>query len=270
MAAQQRIEYHWIENRIVTRTITRPPHTIAWRFDTDTRTVIATIEAQDRSFYLREGSASTPERIVDCVRHFKGVLVDESTEDFSVRMPAAVREELRAKLDEAIKSVQPQWGTFAEETDITGFLKGRLNGIAVEGDGWRVSVKSWTYRRNPKENTIGADLGVIFDVLSSGGRLIKAIWYQAKIVRGITTSLVNVPDLADQVDKMKRYTDESYVLLYTPDVIVTTPSLTSREFNSLTDNLVDGAICVKGDRNPIVIANTVDIKHVVEIYITAP
>src|SRR5688500_1177310 len=125
MAAQQRIEYHWIENRVVARTVFRQPYTVAWRFDEHTPKLVATIEEQDRSFYLREVPASTSQRIVYCVRHLKGVLVDESIEDFSVRMPTTVREELRAKLDEAIKSVQPQWDTFAEETDMTGFLKGR-------------------------------------------------------------------------------------------------------------------------------------------------
>src|SRR5437763_424565 len=138
MAAQERIEYHWIENRLVAKPITRPPNTIAWRFNRYASTLVATIEESDGSFYLRDGPAATPERIVDCVRLYKGVFVNDLTPDFSDRLPETARDELRAKLNEVILSALRQWQRFAEETDITGYLKGALDGIVVERDGWRV------------------------------------------------------------------------------------------------------------------------------------
>src|SRR5688572_25893673 len=93
MAAEERIEYHWIENRVVETHIFRPPGTILWRFNTSDDSLVATIEPIDRSFYLREGPAASPERIVDCVRLYKRVLVDDSIPDFSGQMPEAVRNE---------------------------------------------------------------------------------------------------------------------------------------------------------------------------------
>lgn len=235
-----------------------------------TRTLIATIEELDRSFYLREGPAESPERIADSVRLYKGVLVDDSIPDFSGRIPESAREELRAKLNETIASIHPQFNTFAEETDITGFLKGELSKIVVERDGWRIAVKGWTYNRNPKEKRTGADMGVIFDVLYGGERLIKVMWYQAKIVRGIPASLDNIQDLAEQITKMQQFTKEAYTLLYTPDVVVTTRGLDAANFEPLSDNLVEGAICERGDRDPKVIANTIDRQFVVEFFITGP
>lgn len=270
MAAQERREYHWIGNRVVERIISRPRGTVSWHFDKYEPTLVATIEEQDRSFYLREGRASTPERIVDAVRLYKGVLVDDSIPDFSGRMPGEVQEELRRRVNGAIISVTSQWGSFAEETDMTGHLKGELIKIDFERLGWSVAVKSWTYKRYPKEDKTGADLGIIFDIKLGEDRLIKAIWYQAKIVRGIPSSLDNVPDLADQVAKMGKFTKEHYTLLYSPDGMVTTRGMDVSSFQPLADNLVDGAICVRGDRNPRVVADTVDVKRVVTFFISGP
>lgn len=270
MVAQQRFEYHWIENRVVQRIVYRPEWVSQWRFNIRRRTLVAVIEESDRSFTVHHGPETSPERIVDCVRLYENVLADESIPDFSGRMPESVREELRTKLNEAITSVQRQLRSFAEETDITGHLKGKLNGIIVERDRWRIAVKSWTYKRNPKEHIIGADMGVIFDVLYGGKRLIKAMWYQAKIDKEGSASLDNVQDLAEQVEKMKRYTDEAYTLLYTPDVIITTRGMDEQDYKPLSDNLVEGAICERGDRDPKVISNTADIKQVLEFYITGP
>ncbi len=66
MAAHKRIEYHWIEKRLVDRRLDRPGGTTRWHFSND-RTLVATIEPLGKSFYLREGRAATEERVVDCV-----------------------------------------------------------------------------------------------------------------------------------------------------------------------------------------------------------
>ena len=267
MAAQERREYHWIENRIVETIVERPKLTDQWRFDRRTATLVATIEEQERSFYLREGPAATPARIVDSIRLYKGVLTDDSISDYSGAIPASVQAELRTKLNEVTDSILPQWSSFAEEPDISGYIKGKLNGIAVERDGWRVSVKAWTYNRRPKERDMGADLGIVFDVTYNGQRLIKACWYQAKIDKGAPLS--EVEDLADQVGKMQVYTREAYTLLFSADEIVAVRGMDRNDSNSLSDNLVEGVICRRGDRNPLVIANTVDIKHVVTFFVSA-
>jgi|ERR1043165_158494 hypothetical protein len=267
MAAQERTEYHWIENRIVETHAFRPRGTKQWRYG-KAKTLIATIEGVDRSFYLRDGPMATPERIVDCVRLYKGVFVDVATEDFARRIPVTVRNELRTKLNERIHTITEQWNTFAEEPDITGHLKGELPKVTVDRDGWRITINAWTYKRNPKEKEIGADFGVIFDVVYEGHRLVKAAWYQGKIVRVVDGPLEDIPDLADQVEKMSQHSSEVYSLLYSSVQIVAFRGMDLGDMQSFTENLIDGCICARGDRNPAFVAKTVDTTQTLTFFIT--
>jgi hypothetical protein len=266
MAAQKRIEYHWIENRVVPKTVQRPSYAKQWRFNTSDKTLIATIEPSDRSFGLREGPSHSAAREVDCIRIYRGVLVDDSMPDFSKRIPESIRIELKSKLDTALRSAPAQWEHFANEPDLTGHIRSALDGIVVSDQGWRIKISGWTYTPHPKEKEIGADLGVMFDTLHNGQRLIKASWYQAKIDRA--GPLDDLADLKEQVVKMRKYTKEAYTLLYTPDEIISVRGLDRVDGTSFSENLVDGAICNRGDRDPLVIANTVDIKHVVTFFIS--
>ncbi|HLG13014.1 MAG TPA: hypothetical protein VJH03_00600 [Blastocatellia bacterium] len=233
MAAEERIEYHWIENRLVQRRLTRPVGTKAWRFNRKTSTLVATVEPRNRSFFLLEGGAATPERLVDSVRSYKRVLVDDSTLDYTGSMPIAIREEFRAGLNNVISSALKQWDTFADEPDITGYFKGKLHGIVVERDGWRISMRAWTYDRNPKEKLLGLDLGIIFDVVYLGKRLIKAIWYQAKIAEEEPISLNTVPDLSEQVVRMRHHTKESYILIYTKEGVFTASDVSGYKISAV-------------------------------------
>lgn len=207
---------------------------------------------------------------MDCVRLYKRVFTDESIVDVSRGIPAAVQDELRAKLNEAISLTLEQWDSFAEEPDITGHLKGELAKIKVERDGWRVVIKSYTYKRRPKENEVGADLGVIFDILHRGQRVVKAIWYQAKIADPQTAQLDEIEDLAEQVAKMQEYTKEAYSLLYSPREIVAALGLDLGGAQPLSENILDGVKCMRGDRSPELIADTVDTKFVVRLFVSGP
>ena len=268
MLAQERVEYHWIEDRVVPRILLRPPKVKQWRFNRSEKTLIATIEDRERSFDLERGKAYSPEREVDVIRLHKGLLTDTSIPDYSFRMPQDVRDDLRAQLDQSVGSLLQQWPTFGEETDITGHLKGELQKVHVDRAGWRISVKSWTYKRYPKENLTGADLGVIFDIIHGEQRIIKAVWYQAKIDKGLP--LQDLEDLPEQVIKMWEHTKEGYILLYSPDQVLAMRAFDRRDSQTISENLVEGAICLRGDRDPLVIANTADIKHVVTVFISAP
>ena len=266
MFANERTEYHWIEGRVVPRIVIRPPWIQKWRFDLWESSLIATIEDRDRSFELREGPAYSPELEVDAIRMHRGVHVGHTTQDFSNLMPADTREELQRRLEQAVVPIIEQWASFAEETDITGLLKGELTKIRIDRAGWRIHVNGWTYKRYPKENEIGADLGVIFDVIHEGRRLIKAVWYQAKIDKGVPMD--KIPDLTRQIEDMNVYTKEAYSLLYGKDRVVAMRGLDISDMKPLSENLTEGAICIRGDRNPLVVANTVDCKHVVTFFIS--
>jgi len=42
------------------------------------------------------------------------------------------------------------------------------------------------------------------------------------------------------------------------------------KFQPLSDNIVEAAICERGDRTPAVVADTVDIRHVLTCFVTGP
>lgn len=270
MVAEERFEYSWVEGRVVEERVSRPLGISQWRFDRSTRNLVATIEGTDRSFLLIEGPAAKRGRIVDCVRLYKRVFTDDSTVDFSKELPAAVQDDLRAKLNEATSSIMKQWDSFAEETDMTGHLKGELAKVKVERDGWRVAIRTYTYKRYPKENKVGADLGIIFDILHLNRRVIKATWYQAKIADPQVIRLDEIEDLSEQVRKMQEHTKEAYSLLYSPRKIIVTQGLDLDSAQSFSENILDGVNCTRGDRNPELIADTVDTKFVVRLFISGP
>jgi len=270
MAAKKRIEYHWIENRIVSLPLSRPKNVSAWRFNRRESTLIATIEPRGRSFYLRNGPAATDERIIDCIRDFKGFLIDHKIEDFSKSIPKEILDQLSVKLNDAVSSTLDQWNSFAEETDVTGYLKGRLSQITIKIKDWIVSTRGWTYKRYPKEDIIGADLGIIFDIKAYDHRVVKAVWFQAKILESSPKSLSHLPNLKNQIEKMKVYTDEAYTLIYTKEKIDVCRGMDFGDLHPFSKNLLEGVSCFRGDRNPVFIANTVDVKQVVTFFLTGP
>lgn len=267
MIAHERTEYHWDDDRVVPIIIRRPPYVSQWRFDLHDPTLVATFEELDRTFQWREGRAFTPQRLADAIRIHRSVYADHQTQDFSRSMPRAVRARFEDEVETAIKGILEQWDSFAEETDITGHLKGELSKIRFELEGWSVHVKGWTYKRYPKENEIGADLGVIFDLIRGDERIIKAVWFQAKIDKG--APIDQIGDLLEQIDKMKKFTDEAYTLLFTRDSAIAMRGTDAGDAMPLSENLADGAACLRGDRNPLIVANTVDCKHVVRFVMSA-
>src|SRR5689334_10895925 len=132
MVAQERIEYHWIENRVVPRVLVRPAHVKQWRFNRAERTLIATIEEHERGLFLEKGPAHSSTREVDAIRLHRGLLADVSIPDYSASMPMIVRDDFKTKLNEALAPLHRQWLSFAEETDMTGHLKAELQKIQVD------------------------------------------------------------------------------------------------------------------------------------------
>jgi len=57
------------------------------------------------------------------------VLADDAILDYAGSMPQDMIKEFRARLNGVVSSILKQWDTFAEETDVTGYLKGRFKGL---------------------------------------------------------------------------------------------------------------------------------------------
>jgi len=270
MAALERYEYHLIADRIVQRKIVRPAGKKLWRYNRQSSTLIAVIEPSSESFSVRKGPAATDQLLVDAVRYFQGLLVDPKILDIGSEVPAEFAKHLSSHVGDAIWKAISQYRSFAEEEDITAFLKGLIQSDSLKYGDWEASIKAWTYSRRPKERDLGVDIGLIIDLLRRDLRVVKALWFQAKKSERRPVSILDLPDLSEQIIKMRSYTPESYALIYTPQEIYAFRGDAPENPLAVESVVFDGVICRRGDRTPRVVALTGDSKVVVEMLVTGP
>lgn len=124
MVARERFEYHLIDGRVVQRRLDRPPGKMLWRYNLNDPTLIVVIEPSGSSFSVHRGPAATNPLIVETVGRYMGLYADPKLPDLGPEVPVELAKDLSAHVAEALQQVLAQYGSFAEETDITGFLKG--------------------------------------------------------------------------------------------------------------------------------------------------
>lgn len=268
MITNERYEYHHIAGRVVERKVARPVKTKRWNYSLKCPTLIAVIEPFSESFSVRYGPAATNGLIVDAVRYFQGLLVDPNIPDIGPQVPTELARHLSIYVADSIRKVTSQYRSFAEETDITGFLKGLLQKDGFKHDGWEAEIKTWTYSRRPKERDLGVDIGLVIDLLRGDLRIIKAMWFQAKRTDSLPGNIFELPDLAGQVNSMQQHTSESYALIYTPLEIYAFRGDEPQKSLAFESVVYDGLLCRRGDRTPRVIALTGDSKLVIEMLVT--
>lgn len=96
------------------------------------------------------------------------------------------------------------------------------------------------------------------------------MWFQAKKLDLLPANILELPDLAEQLNQMQKYTKESYALLYTPQDFHVFRGDALKESLTIESVISDGLFCRRGDRSPRVIALTGDSKLVVELLVTGP
>lgn len=269
MVARERYEYHLAAGQVVQHKVDRPPGKKVWRFRPDSPTLIAVIEPSVDSFSVHPGPAATNELIVEAVGRFLGLYADPRLPDLGSEVPVELAKDLGAHVSGAIHQATSQYRSFAEETDLTGFLKGIIQKSGFSHGDWRAEVKAWTYSRRPKERDLGVDIGLIVDVLYRDLRTLKAMWFQAKKSDRLPRDIFELPDLRTQVSQMHAHTSEAYALIYTPEEMFAFRGDRPQEPLSVESVVYDGVLCRRGDRTPRVIALTGDSKVVVEMLITA-
>ena len=269
MRARERFEYHLIEGRMVQRRLPRPQGKKLWRYSLDVPTLIAVVEPSGRSFSVHPGPAASTSLIVEAVSRYMGLYADPRLPDLGPEVPVELAKDLSLHVAVVLQQALAQYDSFAEETDFTGFLKGALRREGFSHDGWNAEIKTWTYKRRPKERDLGVDIGLIVDVIHRDLRTLKALWFQAKLADSLPEDIFVLPDLAEQVSKMQRYTRESYALIYTPEKVLAFRGDQPREALPLDLLVYDGVLCRRGDRDPTVIALTGDSRLVVEMQIVA-
>jgi hypothetical protein len=268
MISNSRKEYHWIENRTIEKIVCRPENAKRWPFDVKNPTLVAVIEPRDNSFELRYGPARTDSRVVDAVRHYQGLYTDEKIADFGKDLTTSFIERTARRIKGIINEYTNQYNSFANEEDITGFIKGQLGNFEFEDDNTRVLIKTWTYARNPKERKLGLDIGVIFDILRGNQRVVKAIWIQAKRSEAQPEDILELPDLKGQLKDMQCYTNEAYALVYTPVGAEMYRADAPKMSIPVEDVMSESLNCKRGDRTPVVVALTGDSKLLIDVLVT--
>src|SRR5689334_9321069 len=115
----------------------RPAHVSRWHCRFDDRDLVAVIEETGGGgLSVREGPASTQQRLSDAMRQYLNVMTDVSVPDVGPHVPLALSAAVGKHVDTAIAAVLTQYGSLAEETDVSAPLKERLQSDHVELDGW--------------------------------------------------------------------------------------------------------------------------------------
>jgi hypothetical protein len=160
----------------------------------------------------------------------------------------------------------------SNEERTTGALFEHLDGV-YSASGWNVRIVSQGYSSagaGAKEKEIGADIGIIIDIASKQARVLKVLWLQAKRTEQLPQDILGLPDLAGQLNRMQTRTDEGYALIYTPQGVHVFSALDTSSQISLNDLLGTAMECVRGDRNPSLLVDTIDRDFVLEVLVSAP
>lgn len=268
MAAQFRYEFHWVDGRVVKRRVRRPDGKKQWQHSLHEDTLIAVIEPSEKGFSFRPGPAFSQHRAIEALLEYKGLLEGLTASDIGTAVPDTVAQHIANYIYHIVDRIKEQFDEFAEETDITGHLKGSLPSASFTQDGWKVKIRSWTYTRRPKERDYGIDLGVIADVQRGEERIVKAMWFQAKLAANKPDDILALPDLASQMADMQRHTNEAYALVYTPNDVVVYRGDDSQNALELPTVIAECVQCKRGDTEPIVVALTSDSRVMIEIFVT--
>lgn len=191
------------------------------------------------------------------------VYPESTSHDLGTRVPQRLREAFRDRmrevLDDVATKVSRRWENLHTENAMVGVLVGELDQLVLDEDGWSLRVDAQTFSDKVKEPVVGADLGWRVEIREGAQETVKGLLMQAKKADSIE-GWERLPDLAGQMTDMRRLTDEAYGLIFTPDGIVTT---NGPQIRPLIATLEEAVTCRRGDQNPMVVANTLDAKHVV-------
>ena len=135
-----------------------------------------------------------------------------------------------------------------------------------EVDGWELTVILQGFSSITKEPKTGADIGVIVDLKRYDLQISKAVWVQAKQSGKLPdNSIASLKDLRGQIEDMLVHTEEAYAMVYSVDGVVLFKGKDYQNMFSLDELITETASCVRGDRRPQFIADTVYREHLIEL-----
>jgi len=266
MGVTKRVEYHWIDGRVVPCLSSRPRGVGRWPKLRERRaTLVVAIEEGD--LLPKEasvGEAYTLARATESIAMHLGIASNEAGNDVGRRVPRGVLDKLRQTTKLAESSVTRQFNQLADENRTTGALFTRLEEQQIEAEGWRISIVPQVFSQQAKEPGTGADGGIVVTIVDQmGNRVSKACWFQAKRSRYLPHDPLDLPGLRQQLAEMKAHTSQAFGLVFTSNGIRVVGEDKETEFSELLASIVS---CQHGDRNAAVIINTRDHKFVLRIF----
>jgi hypothetical protein len=272
--ANVRSEYYWIDGRVVRRRVHRSSGYGPWpvRSDEDQDRLVCTIEMSPAGIKLVPGPARTPDREWVAVLMEYGHYAPEGRPDLGRGVPPRLLDRVRRVAEAAVREVTRQFQELGSEERATGALVSKLD-AEYKLEGWRIAITSQGYsssgKEEPKEKRIGADAGIVIDIANGDDRVVKAMLVQAKRTDEVPDDPFALPGLDEQLPKMREITEEAYVWVYTPDGILANRRDNDRDI-SISEQLVAGIICDRGDHRQLVVAVAQDRDYVVEILASGP
>jgi hypothetical protein len=270
MGLTKRKEYHWIDGRVVPLVVERPKGLGPWPgYDARCSTLVVAIEDQHGIFVTASpGPESSDSRLKDAVALHFGIEGLEQSPDIGTNVPEAVLNAIGAEVSEAVHRVTLLYQRHADEQATTGDLVGNLN-FEREIQGWRVRVVGQGFSPQTKEPRVGADGGILVDLMDGEGhRIIKASWFQAKRTHHLPDNLDEIPDFREQVGKMEQRTAECYGVIYGPGGIRVFPRGRRDEETTLDQVITSMMRCERGDRRIQIVSETLDRSFLLELIAT--
>jgi hypothetical protein len=188
--------------------------------------------------------------------------------DLGTQLPDHLVQRIARKADDATRDIVRNFISLTAEERKTGVLTNALNEYEVKsGDGLEAHVFVTGFSQQTKEKFTGADIGIIIDIRRGRRATLKAIWIQAKRDAKKVNDPLTLKDLISQLHQMQKYTKESYGVVYTPDEVYAFPGNNPQQRLSVSQIVKDVLKCVRGDRSPTVIANTLESNYVIEVVV---
>lgn len=264
-----RNEYYWNEGRVVPLRSYKDDITGRWRRLKGRRgSLIATVMRTNRGFEVRHGPAYSLDRIATVMSIEEGMPINGGARNLGLEVPLDFLQAVRTRVELEVQRTLARRVRLSAEDRVTGFFFGNLDG-EFTASGWRARIRHQNFSSIVKEPIIGADVGVIIDLLdeATGRRVVKCAWFQAKLADDEQYQPRDLPDLQQQMDQMHGRTPDAYAVVYGPESIrVYSPAFD--EALQPGTVLADMIACGRGDRNPAVLIDTLDARFILTALVT--
>lgn len=263
----ERFEYYWLNGRVVERINRRRSASVKFPglyYPKDY--LIATIRRMQSSNIVVWGPQDAPERTAEAMLRYSRYFCDPESTDIGTEIPRSLLQTVVEHVSDATERVTKQWESTGNEEGQSGYFAGAINEVEKFQDGeWEATIRLQVFSPQIKEPLVGADMGIIVDLRNGAQRVVKATLVQAKRTEGLPASLIKLPDLRDQLEKMHETTDESYGLIFSNKGTFFVHDINPRKNISVRRFFEDKFVCRRGDRRHQTVAQAYDRSAVIDV-----